>query len=85
MTVPFSDDVASSVPVELMERKERGALCAWMTLATVSERVENKRTSPDWFCEAGAEDVDAAAGAPAADGAPASGEVGEGTGEGYAR
>jgi len=49
MTVPFSEDVARMEPVELVERKEMGALCAWMTLARVSERVENKRTSPDWF------------------------------------
>lgn len=26
-----------------------GDLCAWMTLATVNERVEKRRTSPDWW------------------------------------
>jgi len=75
MTVPFSEDVARMEPVELMERKEMGALCAWMTLATVSERVENKRTSPDWFWG----EVDAGGGT---DVAVARGVVGEGTGEG---
>ena len=40
MTVPFSEDVARRVPVELMERKDKGALCAWMALTTVRERVE---------------------------------------------
>jgi hypothetical protein len=49
MTVPFSDAVARSVPDELRERKEMGALCAWMTLETVRERVEKRRTSPDWW------------------------------------
>ena len=47
MTVPLSDAVAKMVPVELMERKEMGALCAWITFATVSERVEKRSTSPD--------------------------------------
>lgn len=79
MTVPLSEAVARSEPVELMERKEMGALCAWMTLATVSERVEKSRTSP----------VGCWAAAPAEGGMDvawlASGEVGEGTGEGYAR
>lgn len=46
MTVPLSDAVARIVPVELIARKEMGDLCAWMTFATVSERVENSRTSP---------------------------------------
>lgn len=46
ITVPLSDAVASMVPVELMERKEMGDLCAWMTFATVRERVEKRRTSP---------------------------------------
>jgi hypothetical protein len=49
MTVPFSDAVARSVPEALRERKEMGALCAWMTLETVRERVEKRRTSPDWW------------------------------------
>ena len=47
MTVPLSEAVAKRVPVELMERKEIGDLCAWITFATVSERVEKRRTSPD--------------------------------------
>ena len=47
MTVPLSDAVARRVPAELIERKEMGALCAWITFATVSERVEKRRTSPD--------------------------------------
>lgn len=47
MTVPLSDAVARMVPAELIERKEMGALCAWITFATVSERVEKRRTSPD--------------------------------------
>lgn len=47
MTVPLSDAVAKRVPVELIERKEMGDLCAWITFATVSERVEKRRTSPD--------------------------------------
>ena len=47
MTVPLSDAVAKMVPFELIERKEMGALCAWITFATVSERVEKRRTSPD--------------------------------------
>ena len=59
MTVPFSDAVASRVPVELMARHDRGVLCAWMTFATVRERVENKRTSP--HCGGDEVDGDAAA------------------------
>jgi len=77
MTVPFSDAVARSVPVELIARNERGALCAWMTLATVSERVEKRRTSPH-CCGVPVEGGAVAGGA-------ARGDVGEGTGEGYAR
>jgi hypothetical protein len=78
ITVPFSEAVARSVPVELMERKEMGDLCAWITLATVKERVEKRRTSPDW------EVVDVVGG-DADDGWVERGEVGDGTGEGYAR
>lgn len=78
MTVPFSDAVAKRVPDELMERKDIGALCACMTLATVSERVENRRTSPD--CCTSAEDVGCT---PEACGG--SGDAGDGTGDGYAR
>lgn len=77
MTVPLSDAVASSVPVELIARKEIGALCAWMTFATVSERVENNRTSPV-CCPACGGDVGCADGC-------ARGDVGDGTGDGYAR
>jgi len=74
MTVPFSEAVARRVPVELMERKDKGVLCAWMALTTVKERVEKMWTSPFWGGEVdggvGAEDV-------------AEREVdGEGTGEG---
>ena len=46
MTVPFSDDVASSVPVLLSTRAESGALCARMSCATVRDLVENRTTSP---------------------------------------
>jgi hypothetical protein len=74
MTVPFSEAVARRVPVELMERKDKGVLWAWMALTTVKERVEKMWTSPFWGGEVeggvGAEDV-------------AEREVdGEGTGEG---
>ena len=47
MTVPLSEAVAKRLPVELIERKEMGALWAWITFATVSERVEKRSTSPD--------------------------------------
>lgn len=47
MTVPLSDAVAKRVPVELIERKEIGALCARITFETLSERVEKRKTSPD--------------------------------------
>lgn len=59
-----------------MERKEMGDLCAWMTFATVSERVEKRMTSPD-CC---AEDEGWAD-----EGCVDRGDVGEGTGDGYAR
>jgi hypothetical protein len=75
MTVPFSEDAARMDPVELMKGKEMGALCAWMTLAMVSERAENERTSADWFWG----EVDAWGGT---DAAVARGVVGQGTGEG---
>lgn len=76
--------------MEFMERNEMGALCAWITLATVRERVEKRRTSPDW---GGADDEEADAGdweeddpEPDADGGggwvAARGEAGDGTGEG---
>jgi hypothetical protein len=70
MTVPRVLAVASIVPVELRESKERGCLWAWMTLATVRERVLKRRTSPD--CGAGALP-------PLEEG---TGAEGEGTGEG---
>jgi len=73
MTVPLSDAVAKRVPVELIERKEMGALWAWITFATVSERVEKRRTSPD--CCAGA----------VCGGSARLVVVGDGTVDGYAR
>jgi hypothetical protein len=57
MTVPLSEEVASRVPVESIDRKEMGALWAWITFATVRERVEKRSTSPDWCCGF-AEDVE---------------------------
>ena len=45
--MPLAEAVARRVPAALSARKARGALCAWMALATVSERVEKRRTSPD--------------------------------------
>jgi hypothetical protein len=97
MTVPFSDAVARSVPDALMERNEMGALCAWMTFETVRERVEKRRTSPDW-CGAAAvvvavaveeadeadevEVVDVVVEGWLAESWEARGEFGEGTGEG---
>lgn len=68
MTVPLSEAVASRVPVELMERNEMGDLWAWITLATVSERVEKRMTSP--ACEEEAEE------------GGLSREAGDGTGDG---
>ena len=73
MTVPLSDAVAKRVPVELIERKEMGALCAWITFATVSERVEKRRTSPD--CCVGV----------VCGGWVMLAVLGDGTGDGYAR
>jgi len=73
MTVPLSDAVAKMVPVELMERKEMGALWAWITFATVSERVEKRRTSPD--CCVGV----------VCGGCVRLAVVGDGTADGYAR
>ena len=82
MTVPLSEAVARKVPAALSARKARGALCAWMTLATVSERVEKRRTSPD--CAALLFEVGVGAEAPVGDWAEgaASGAEGEGTGDG---
>jgi hypothetical protein len=71
--VPLSDAVARRVPVELIERKEIGALCAWITFATVSERVEKRRTSPDCCVEVAWGDCARLE------------VVGDGTVEGYAR
>lgn len=76
MTVPLSEAVARRVPLELMERNEMGDLCAWMTFDTVNERVENKRTSPDW------EAVGVVGGAACEADCVANVEVAEGTGEG---
>lgn len=78
MTVPLSDEVARRVPVELIERNEIGDLCAWMTLATVSERVEKRSTSPD--CGAALDDEEGTEFI-----AEVPGVAGDGTGEGYAR
>lgn len=76
MTVPLSDAVASIVPVEFIARKEMGDLCACKTLTTESDRVSNRRTSPE--C---GESV-----AVLLDGCGVeSGDVGEGTGDGYAK
>lgn len=61
------------VPVELIDRNDIGDLCAWMTLATDKDLVEKSNTSPD--CCTG-EDACAAG---------CVRDVGEGTGEGYAR
>jgi len=36
------------VPVELMEREDKGVLRAWMALTTVRERVEKMWTSLFW-------------------------------------
>ena len=84
ITVPFSEAEASIVPVELIERKEMGDLCACITLATVKVRVEKMRTSPDWGTEVDDDDEDATDDSPC-DEEGACGEVGDGTGEGYAR
>lgn len=46
--MPFSLAVARRVPVELSARQEMGDLWAWITFDTVNERVEKRRTSPDW-------------------------------------
>lgn len=59
-----------------MERKEIGDLWACVTFATVRVRGENRMTSPD-CCVVG--------GAWIADDGCDRGEVGEGTGDGYAR
>ena len=88
MTVPLSDAVARSVPAALMARNEMGDLCAWMTFATVSERVENRSTSPVTAAmvvgAVGAAPVEDALGC-CGDAADAWERAGEGTGDGYAR
>ena len=72
--MPLSDEVASMVPVELIERNEIGALCAWMTFATVLVTVLKMSTSPVCDVDAGTlEEVLAVGRAP------------EGTVDGYAR
>jgi hypothetical protein len=60
--VPLSEAVASMVPVELIARKEIGALWACITFATVFVAVEKTKTSPDcgWFAD---EELEAAEGA----------------------
>ena len=52
--MPLSEAVASIDPVEFIERKEIGDLCAWMTFATVKVRVEKRMTSPDCCADAAA-------------------------------
>lgn len=74
MTVPLSDEVASMVPVELMERNDMGALCACMTLATVLVAVLKMSTSP--VCDVDVEALDEAL---------AVGRAPDGTVDGYAR
>lgn len=69
MTVPLSEAVASRVPVELVARCAMGVLCAWMMLDTWRERRSKMRTSPGDWELPEAE----------------KGDVGDGTGEGYAR
>lgn len=86
MTVPFSELVARRVPEDDKERNESGALCAWITFATVNERVEKRRTSPDWLADVDGDDV-ALEGVGCDDevepgGCVESGDVGEGTGDG---
>ena len=73
--------------MELSAREARGDLCARMTLDTVSERVEKRRTSPDWGAWEVEDEAEAAADGVADEAVPAlvSGDVGEGTGEGYAK
>ena len=69
--------MARRVPAALRARKARGALCAWMALATVSARVEKRRTWPD----AAALLVEEPPEGDGAEGA-ASAAAGEGTGDG---
>ena len=71
MTVPFSDAVARSVPVELIASAAMGALCAAITFATVRVRVWKRRTSP----ELGVCDVEGV-------GVEVEGADGDGSGEG---
>lgn len=88
MTVPLSDEVASSEPVELIERKESGDLCACMTFATVKVRVEKRRTSPDWCWEEVDDDATAVPALELEDEKPlavVARDMGDGTGEGYAK
>lgn len=68
--MPLSEAVARSVPVELIERKEMGDLWAWITFATVSDRVEKRITSP--ACEEDEDEEDGGL----------SKEAGDGTGDG---
>ena len=75
ITMPFSEAIVRSMPVELSTRKEIGTLCAQMMLERVSVRMEKRITSLDWdwvdtgVGVAGFWDMD----------------EGEGTGEGYVR
>ena len=46
MTVPFSEAVASSVPVLFSASADRGDLCARISCVVVRVLVENSTTSP---------------------------------------
>ena len=43
----MSEAVVRRVLAALSARKAEGALCAWIMLVALSERVEKKRTLPD--------------------------------------
>lgn len=70
MTVPLSEAVANRDPLEFKERDEIGVLCACMMFVTLSERRSKINTSPGEFWDEPLEEK---------------GELGEGTGDGYAR
>ena len=48
ITVPLSEAIVRSMPVELSMRKEIGSLCMRMTLERVSVHMEKRITSLDW-------------------------------------
>ena len=75
ITVPLSEAIVRSMPVELSARKEIGSLCEQMTLERVNVHMEKRITSPDWdWVDVGVSVV----------GFWDTGE-GEGTGEGFMR